>query len=87
MSQIRNYSIVVEHDPQDLVNSVTKAIGKGFVPCGGVSITREPAEPKKGVVTGRTAYAQAMVLLYRPEDALGQVVASVGAARVNGHSG
>lgn len=79
MNRIKNYAIVVAEHPQDLVKQVTKACGEGFLPLGGVSafVTEEGKGPAK---VKRNHFAQAMIMPYRPEDALNEVIASV-----NGH--
>lgn len=71
---IRDYTLVQCPDPQELVNSVTEAIAKGYQPIGGCSVVREPANQKSNTVTARTLYTQAMIRLVKPEDALGIIL-------------
>lgn len=66
MSAIRKYALCVETDPGDLVAAVTKLAGDGFMPVGGIAMAREPANPAKGILTGRTLYSQAMVQVWQP---------------------
>ena len=63
-TNIQNYALVVESSPEDLVDSVTKAIGEGFQPVGGVSCVRESASKLQPVAV--TRYAQALVRLHAP---------------------
>ncbi len=74
---IKNYAICVEGTAPALVEMVSKACQDGWLPIGGVSLSREAASPG---VKAKTIYAQAMVLPLRQQDIIGQVVASV-----NGH--
>lgn len=76
MTQIKQYGLVVEYSPQDIVASVTNNAKIGWLPLGGIAVTRENASPG---VKARTVYAQAMFLPFTLEDSIGQVV-----ARVNG---
>ncbi len=78
MSQIKNYALIVEGTPEELVKTVTNAIADGFQPIGGASMMQEAANANKvKAPAGRTLFSQAVVRLYSAEDALGQIVTKV----------
>lgn len=73
MSTIKHYALVQERSPSKLVATVTRAIGKGFVPSGGISVTTVPSAPESGIVIPHVLYCQAMVQLLTPQDSYGIV--------------
>jgi hypothetical protein len=70
MNRFKRYALILEHDPADLVRTVTTALSKGWVPAGGVSISPEPVA-NANAKARRMCYTQAVVLPFRPEDAYG----------------
>ena len=77
MSNIKHYALVQERSPSKLVATVTRAIAKGFVPAGGVSVTQAPASAESGIMIPHVLYCQAMVQLLTPQDAYGVLKDSV----------
>ena len=71
MMPIKHYALIQERSPEKLVSTVTKAIAKGFIPAGGISVTQAPPNPKAGGVIPHILYAQAMVKPVTPADAYG----------------
>jgi hypothetical protein len=65
-TKIRNYALIIETSPEELVNSVTRACGDGFYPLGGVSVMREVKSP--AMPLGGAKYVQAMIRMWQPED-------------------
>lgn len=66
-NKIRNYGLVVESTPEQLVGSVTKAIEDGYMPIGGISMVRESGNVSKGIPAA-TRYGQAMIRLAKEDD-------------------
>ena len=81
---IKQYALIVEHTPEKIVSTITAAIAKGWAPIGGISIAHNPANPKLNRPVGSMAYAQAMVLPYRPEDAFAVPAAQLAEKIANG---
>lgn len=72
--QIKNYSIILESSPQALVKAVTAYLEQGWMPVGGVTTAAVKVEGKKAEpATTRGVWAQAMILPFRPQDAMGIV--------------
>lgn len=74
MMPIKKYSLIVVHSPQELVDTVTRACAKGFIPVGGVAMAWEPADPKRQRPAAQMAYCQAMILPIRVQDTMGLFV-------------
>lgn len=68
MSHIRKYGILIKNSPQDIANAVSGAIGRGWIPLGGISMAQESANPKRGIVEAHMVFAQAMILPHRSDD-------------------
>lgn len=71
MMHIKRYSVIVAHSAADLVQTVSRAIEKNYLPIGGVSMAWEPADPKRGRLIPLMAFSQAMVLPLTPSDSMG----------------
>lgn len=69
-SPIKNYALIQDEDPQAVVKAVSDACKDGFQPLGGIACVREPANPQRGIVAGRTLYTQAMIRLWQPGEQL-----------------
>ena len=76
MNRIKQYAIAAEPSIEDLVRVTAKKIGEGYLPTGGIAtyVEEKGNGPAK---TKRTMFCQALILPFRPEDAIGQVIATI----------